>query len=107
MVAPWILLHTASRPEIWYICLSNVLHGYLPDEKISRQSVYDEQVAHFGNGDGTFRDVEYEDLRDLPVLDSLIRETLRVHPPIHSILVRPVILFRAIFSDRPCNHSVM
>jgi len=63
----WALLHSANRPDIW-------------------QAIYDEQVAYFGNGDGTFRDLEYEDLRNLPVLDSLIRETLRVHPPIHSIL---------------------
>jgi sterol 14-demethylase len=28
----------------------------------------------------------YEELRQLPVLDSVIRETLRIHPPIHSIL---------------------
>ena len=28
----------------------------------------------------------YEELRDLPVLDSVIRETLRVHPPLHSIM---------------------
>jgi sterol 14-demethylase len=28
----------------------------------------------------------YEELRQLPVLDSVIRETLRVHPPIHSIM---------------------
>ena len=28
----------------------------------------------------------YEEIRELPVLDSVIRETLRIHPPIHSIL---------------------
>jgi sterol 14-demethylase len=28
----------------------------------------------------------YEELRQLPVLDSIIRETLRLHPPIHSML---------------------
>jgi len=31
------------------------------------------------------RSMTYEELRQLPVLDSIIRETLRVHPPIHSI----------------------
>jgi len=30
--------------------------------------------------------MSYEDLRHLPVLDSCIRETLCVHPPIHSIM---------------------
>ena len=28
----------------------------------------------------------YEEIRELPVLDSVIRETLRLHPPIHSII---------------------
>ena len=53
-----------------------------------REALYQEQEQNFSNPDGTFRDLEYEDLRDLPILDSVIRETLRLHPPIHSILVR-------------------
>jgi sterol 14-demethylase len=28
----------------------------------------------------------YEELRQLPLMDSVIRETLRMHPPIHSIM---------------------
>ncbi|KAE9390701.1 cytochrome P450 [Gymnopus androsaceus JB14] len=52
------------------------------------QKYRSEQVKHFGvNGEpGKFRPFAYEDIRDLPVLDSVIRETLRVHPPIHSIV---------------------
>lgn len=59
-------------------------------------ALYLEQVKHFGiNGEpGKFRPLTYEDLRDLPVLDSVIRETLRVHPPIHSIM-------RAVRDDVP------
>ena len=30
--------------------------------------------------------MQYEEIRSLPVLDRVIRETLRVHPPIHSIM---------------------
>jgi sterol 14-demethylase len=52
-----------------------------------RQQLWEEQVSHFRTSDGTLREIEYEDIRDLPVLDSVIRETLRVHPPIHTILV--------------------
>jgi sterol 14-demethylase len=48
--------------------------------------VYDEQVKHFGNPDGSMRPMSYEDLRHLPILDSCVRETLRMHPPIHSIM---------------------
>lgn len=36
----------------------------------------------------------YEAFRQLPVLDSVIRETLRLHPPIHSIM-------RYVSSDVP------
>lgn len=54
---------------------------------LCRQQLWEEQIKHFRTQDGTLRDIEYEDLRDLPVLDSVIRETLRIHPPIHSILV--------------------
>lgn len=28
----------------------------------------------------------YEEIRQLPLMDSVIRETLRLHPPIHSIM---------------------
>lgn len=30
--------------------------------------------------------MEYDELKDLPVMDSVIRETLRIHPPLHSIM---------------------
>ena len=30
----------------------------------------------------------HEEMKGLPVLDGIIRETLRVHSPIHSIMVR-------------------
>jgi sterol 14-demethylase len=36
--------------------------------------------------DGTLRLPTFEELKSLPVLDSIIRETLRIHPPIHSIM---------------------
>ncbi len=51
-----------------------------------REALYKEQVAHFGTPDGGLRDVRYEDIRELKVLDAVVRETLRVHPPIHSIM---------------------
>jgi hypothetical protein len=35
-------------------------------------------VAKFGNPDGTFRDVTYEDTKELPLMDACIRETLRM-----------------------------
>jgi sterol 14-demethylase len=45
---------------------------------IHSEELYQEQKEKFGNPDGTFRDLTYEELRDLPLLDSVIRETLRL-----------------------------
>jgi len=67
--AAWALLHLADHPEI-------------------AEEVYQEQVKHFSTPDGTLRLATYEELKSLPVLDSIIRETLRMHPPIHSIMRR-------------------
>ncbi|KAH8830885.1 cytochrome P450 [Flagelloscypha sp. PMI_526] len=63
----WSLLHLASRPDI-------------------QKELYEEQVKFFGSPDGHLRSMTYDELRELPVLDSVIRETLRLHPPLHSIL---------------------
>jgi sterol 14-demethylase len=63
----WALLHLANDPEV-------------------QEQLYNEQASHFRQADGSWRLPTYEELRDLPVLDAVIRETLRVHPPIHSIM---------------------
>ncbi|OBZ72387.1 Lanosterol 14-alpha demethylase [Grifola frondosa] len=63
----WAMLHIADRPDI-------------------QEALYEEQVKFFGTPDGGLRDVVYEEIRQLPVLDAAIRETLRMHPPIHSIM---------------------
>lgn len=49
-------------------------------------ALYQEQVDHFRGPDGKLRQMTYEDIRSLPLLDAIIRETLRMHPPIHSIM---------------------
>ncbi|KAJ7353104.1 cytochrome P450 [Mycena albidolilacea] len=63
----WTMLHLTSRPDV-------------------ADALYAKQVKRFANPDGSLPSMSYEDLRHLPVLDSCIRETLRVHPPIHSIM---------------------
>ncbi|KAG5733202.1 Lanosterol 14-alpha demethylase [Termitomyces sp. T112] len=63
----WALLHIAANPEI-------------------AEALYEEQVKHFSTPDGKLRSMTYEELRALPLMDSVIRETLRMHPPIHSIM---------------------
>ncbi|KIK99583.1 hypothetical protein PAXRUDRAFT_131726 [Paxillus rubicundulus Ve08.2h10] len=71
--------HTSSATGSWAL-----LH--LADNQDVQEALYQEQVRYFGNPDGSFRSMTYEELRRLPVLDSVIRETLRIHPPIHSIM---------------------
>ncbi|KAH9481299.1 Lanosterol 14-alpha demethylase [Psilocybe cubensis] len=63
----WALLHIAANPDV-------------------AEALYEEQIKNFSTPDGKLRSATYEELRALPVLDSVIRETLRVHPPIHSIM---------------------
>ncbi|KAJ7593343.1 lanosterol 14-alpha-demethylase [Mycena floridula] len=63
----WAMLRLAANPDI-------------------AEGLYEEQVKHFSTPDGKLRDYSYEELRELPLLDSVIRETLRMHPPIHSIM---------------------
>jgi len=63
----WALLHLAANPKI-------------------ADAFYQEQVEHFSAPDGTMRSMTYDELRRLPLLDAIIRETLRMHPPIHSII---------------------
>lgn len=64
----WALLRLASRPEFI-------------------QEVYEEQVRVYGEPDGSFRSLDYDTQKtSVPKLDAVIRETLRLHPPIHSIM---------------------
>lgn len=50
------------------------------------EALYKEQVQFFSTPDGKLRSPTYEELKALPLLDAVIRETLRLHPPIHSIM---------------------
>ncbi|KLO06307.1 lanosterol 14-alpha-demethylase [Schizopora paradoxa] len=74
--AAWAFLRIAANPDVL-------------------DALYREQVENFGTGrEGEFEPLTYESLRNLPVLDAVIRETLRMHPPIHSII-------RKVTSDLP------
>ncbi|CAA7267234.1 unnamed protein product [Cyclocybe aegerita] len=78
----WTLLHIAANPDI-------------------SDALYREQVEHFTGFDGKLRPLTYEELRNLPLLDSVIRETLRMHPPIHSVVryVRDDVIVPATLSS--------
>lgn len=73
-------------PSLCFPCLTS--------RPVSSDAIYKEQIQHFSNPDGTLRPPTYDELKTLPILDSVIRETLRVHPPIHSIM-------RYVRSDLP------
>ena len=64
----WIFLRLASRPEI-------------QDELLA------EQKSVLGtHADGSLKDFTYENLSKLPLHSQVVKETLRIHAPIHSVL---------------------
>ncbi|KDN41164.1 cytochrome P450 [Tilletiaria anomala UBC 951] len=64
----WALLRLASRSDVI-------------------NDLYDEQVRVYGDGNGGFRSLDYDTQKSsVPILDAVIKETLRLHPPIHSIM---------------------
>lgn len=64
----WALLRLASRPEII-------------------EELWREQVSVYGESDGKLRELDYETQKtSVPLLDAVVKETLRLHPPVHSIM---------------------
>lgn len=64
----WILLRLASRPDI-------------------QEELLEEQKRVLGvNADGSLKELTYGDLSRMPLLNQVVKETLRIHAPIHSIL---------------------
>ena len=43
------------------------------------EQLYQEQVKHYGNPDGSLRPLDYETLQT-PLLNACVREVLRMHP---------------------------
>lgn len=64
VTSSWIMLRLASEPEV-------------------QEELYQEQLGVFNEPS---KPVTYNDLEKLPLLRNIIRETLRLHPPIHSIM---------------------
>ncbi|KAH7375992.1 eburicol 14-alpha-demethylase [Plectosphaerella cucumerina] len=60
----WIMLRLAQNPKVM-------------------QELYDEQVRVLG---ADLPDLTYEDLAKLPLNQAIVKETLRLHAPIHSIM---------------------
>lgn len=66
----WALLHLAERPDV-------------------QQELYEEQMRVLDNGK---KELSYELLQEMPYLNQMIKETLRLHHPLHS-------LFRKVMKD--------
>ncbi|KAH7140787.1 cytochrome P450 [Dactylonectria macrodidyma] len=62
----WIMLHLASRPDI-------------------AEELYQEQVNKLSI-DGVLPPLQYSDLDKLPLLNNVVKETLRLHSSTHSLL---------------------
>lgn len=64
VTSSWIMLHLASQPEVM-------------------EELYQEQLRALGD---ISKPLTFDDLEKLPLVTHVIRETLRIHPPIHSIM---------------------
>lgn len=72
----WFLLHLAEKPE-------------LQDE------LYEELMLVLAKKDGKLDDLTYDDLQELPLINNTIKETLRLHMPLHSIfrkVIKPLLV---------------
>lgn len=64
----WAILRLASRPDIL-------------------EQVYEEQKKVYADSDGKLRELDYETQKtSVPLLDAVIKEALRLHAPLHSIM---------------------
>ncbi|KAF3481904.1 uncharacterized protein GIQ15_04663 [Arthroderma uncinatum] len=66
-ISSWIMLRLASQPEII-------------------EELYQEQVTNLGSGDGSLPPLQYRDMDRLSLMRNVIKETLRVHSSIHSLM---------------------
>ncbi|KAK0500018.1 cytochrome P450 [Armillaria luteobubalina] len=71
--------HTSASTGSWAVLR-------LADNPDFAEKLYQEQVKFFGTPDGGLRPMTYDEARELPLMNALIRETLRLHPPIHAIM---------------------
>lgn len=84
--------HTSAATSAWIL-----LH--LAEQEGLVQRLYDEQKSVCGvDANGKLNPLVYEHLKDLTLNNYCIRETLRLHPPLHSIM-------RKVTKDLPIPNS--
>lgn len=62
----WFLLHLADLPDI-------------------QEELYNEVLSVLAKKGGSITDLTYDDLQEMPLVTNTIKETLRMHSPLHSI----------------------
>lgn len=62
----WFLLHLADRPDL-------------------QEDLYNEVLSVLAKKGGKITDLSYEDLQEMTLVNNTIKETLRIHLPLHSI----------------------
>lgn len=72
----WALLHLAERPDV-------------------QEEIYKEQMQILDNGN---LELTYDHLQQMPLLNQMIKEVLRLHHPLHS-------LFRKVIKDIPVPNT--
>lgn len=79
--------HTSSSTSAWAM-----LH--LGQKPALVEELYQEQIRVSGKDEnGNLNPVTYDDLQNMPLLNALIKETLRLHAPLHSLfrkVINPV-----------------
>lgn len=84
--------HTSAATGSWAILR-------LGENQDLQRRLYEEQVEYYLDKEtGQLRDLEYETLQT-PLLNAFVKELLRVHPPLHSLM-------RKIISDCPVPATV-
>lgn len=86
----WFLLHLGERPDI-------------------QEELYEEVCSVFEKKNKSFKDLSYDDLQEMPRVTNVIKETLRMHMPLHSIFrkVKKPLLVPGTKYTVPKGHYVM
>lgn len=94
--------HTSAATSAWFL-----LH--LGERSDLQEEIYEELTAMLARKGKMFEDLSYDDLQDLPLVNNTIKETLRMHHPLHLVfrkVMRPVLIPRSSFVV-PKGHHVL
>ncbi|CAH2351217.1 lanosterol 14-alpha demethylase [[Candida] railenensis] len=86
----WFLLHLAEKPDL-------------------QEELYTEVMSVLGPKGGKLEDLSYEDLQKMPLVTNTIKETLRMHMPLHSIfrkVMKPLVVPNTKYVV-PVGHHVL